>query len=67
MLTDNIMATGLTMPLPEMSGADPKISQCERNMFPINIELTVNGFIDAIAFSFAVWRRSQTRAGQEAK
>lgn len=60
---ERIAATGLTMPLPEMSGADPSSHQLNNPRFKDLSMPTVNRLIYPVDPAFSVRNTAQTCAG----
>jgi hypothetical protein len=68
MAIERMAATGFTIPLPEISGAEPvlliTLARVLRLELRQGVSFTVDRFINPIHFCFAVWNARQTRARQ---
>src|SRR5262249_20144536 len=65
---DSMAATGFTMPLPAISGADPTIkSELRKRTCMIGLKHTVNRLIDTIDAALAVRNPAQTSTGKQSK
>lgn len=63
MLIDRIVATGLTMPCPAISGAEP-VARSAVGRVSVQYWPTVDGLVDAVQLCLAIWDASETSAGE---
>ena len=67
MLTDRSIATGFTIPLPEMSGAEPVHNVSVEHALHDSMMHTMDGLVDTVHLRLAIWNGSQTRAWEQTK